>query len=58
MGFMGYAINKYQFKMSVTFNCVAVAIGMVGYHRLFTYGLRKDKFVAYEEIYKQNHKEV
>ena len=58
MGFMAYAINKYQFKFGVTLNFVSVAVGIYGYHKLFTYGLKKDKFIAYDEIYKANFKEV
>ena len=51
MGFMMYALNKYQFKVSVTFNFISCGIAMFGYHRLFTYGLRKDKYKQYSEIY-------
>ena len=54
--FTGFAINKYHFKVSLITNTIGLCAFLVGYHQLFNYGFKKDKFREYTRIYEANKK--
>ena len=58
IGFSLFAVNKYKMKFGMPMNMLMLCGLMYGYERLFTFGVRVDKRVAFRAIFEMNQHSV